>query len=199
MFLFLQHVYHLFHCHFTAQKTIFYFSKCSEKMVFLKRLHWNIIFLVLLGKMIFFREKMKDVFVKKIHENMTFYSNVLRRWSFQRNRTGTWSFLYYLERWYFFTWKYDIFSLGGKWKMIFLKKYMEIWYSLYICVNVTNMILLFYQKNQRRSPEKIHLKVIDILDWHSRKISNDPLYFHGDLHRYFHILLSSEKKRKLNI
>ena len=159
--------YHLFHCHFAAQKTIFYFSKCSEKMVFLKRLHWNIIFLVLSGKMIFFRqkmkndlchnnswkydiffkcsekmvfpkkshwnmiflvlsgkmiffrEKMKDVFVKKIHENMTFSSNVLKRWSFQRNRTGTWSFLYYLERLYFFTWKYDIFSLGGKWKMSF--------------------------------------------------------------------------------
>ena len=35
-------------------------------------------------------------------------------------------------------------------------------------------------------------------DWHSRshsrKSSNDSLYFYGDLHRRFHILLSSEKK-----
>ena len=56
------------------------------------------------------------------------------------------------------------------------------------------------KKNQRRSsPEKIHLKVTDILDSHSRKSFNDPLYFYGDLHRRFHILLSSEKKnRKLN-
>ena len=46
------------------------FLKCSEKMVFPKKLHWNMIFLVVLfGKMIFlfpenmilfFRRKMKD-------------------------------------------------------------------------------------------------------------------------------------------
>ena len=46
------------------------FFKCSEKMVFPKKLHWNMIFLVVLsGKMIFlfpenmilfFRRKMKD-------------------------------------------------------------------------------------------------------------------------------------------
>ena len=54
----------------TARKAIFPFSKCSEKMVFPKKLHWNMIFLVVLsGKMIFlfpenmilfFRQKMKD-------------------------------------------------------------------------------------------------------------------------------------------
>ena len=62
------------------------------------------------------------------------------------------------------------------------------------------MILHFCQKNQRRSSlEKIHLKVTDILDSHPRKSFNDSLYFYGDLHRRFHILLSSEKKnRKLN-
>ena len=102
----------------------------------------------------------------------------------------------------FFNQKY-IFSFDGKWKMIFLKKYMEIWYFLYICINVTNMISPFCQENQRRSsPEKMHLKMIYILDWHSRKSSNDSLYFYGDLHRRFHILLSSEKNqknRKLNI
>ena len=124
------------------------FSKCSEKMVFPKISHWNMIFLVLSGKMVLFYQK------------------------------------------------YDIFSLDGKSKMIFLKKYMEIWYFLYICINVTNMILPFCQKNQRRSsPEKIHLKVIDILDWHSGKISNNSLYFYVDLHRRFHILLSSERKK----
>ena len=42
--------------------------------------------------------------------------------------------------------------------------------------------------------------LINILDWHSRKSSNDSLYFYGDLYRRFYILLSSEKKiRKLNI
>ena len=67
---------------------------------------------------------------KKILENMTFFSNVPKRWNFQKNCTGIWSFSYYLERWYFFR-KHDIFPLGGKWKMIFLKKYIEIWYFLY--------------------------------------------------------------------
>ena len=70
------------------------------------------IFMVLLGKMIFLftenmilllGQKMKDdLSKKKIHENMIFYSNVLKRWSFQRDRAGTWSFLCYLERRYFF-------------------------------------------------------------------------------------------------
>ena len=73
--------------------------------------------------------------------------------------------LYYLERWYCFSGKYHIFSLEGKWKILFLRKYMEIWYFLYTGVNVTNMILPFCKKKQRwSSPEKIHLKVIDILD-----------------------------------
>ena len=53
--------------------------------------------------------------------------------------TGTWSFLYYLEKWFFFSRKHDIFSLGGKWKMIFLKKYTEIWYSLCTCTGATNV------------------------------------------------------------
>ena len=35
---------------------------------------------------------------------------------------------------------------------------------------------------------------IDILDWHSRKCSNDSLYFYGDLFKCFHILLSNKKK-----
>ena len=56
-------------CLFTARKTIFSFSRRSEKMVFPKKLSWNMIFLVLSGKMIFLfpenmilhvRRKMKD-------------------------------------------------------------------------------------------------------------------------------------------
>ena len=34
------------------------------------------------------------------------FPNILKRWSFQKHRTGIWSFLYYLERWYFFFPKY---------------------------------------------------------------------------------------------
>ena len=68
------------------------------------------IFLVLSGKMIFlFPEnmilhigrKIKDDLSEKIHGNMIFSLNLLKIWSFQRCCAGTWSFLYYLERWYF--------------------------------------------------------------------------------------------------
>ena len=85
-----------------AQKTTFYFYKCSKKIIFPKKLHWNMTFLVSSGKMIvyfpkkmilFFWWKMKDdlsqkkntwkydkffkcseklVFPEKLHWNMIF-------------------------------------------------------------------------------------------------------------------------------
>ena len=58
------------------------------------------------------------------------FSNILKRWSFQKNRTGIWSFLYYQERWYFFFPKIWSYSLDTKGKTIFLKKILEIWYFL---------------------------------------------------------------------
>ena len=58
------------------------------------------------------------------------FPDVLKRWSFQKNRAGIWSFLYYRERSCFFFPKIWSYTLDGKWKMIFLKKYTEIWYFL---------------------------------------------------------------------
>ena len=111
-------------------------------------------------------------------------------------KTSRWNvtFLYIWKDCIFFLGKHDFF-FDGKWKMIFLKKYMEIWYFLYICINVTNMILPFFKKSKRwSSPEKNTLEA----DWHSRshsrKSSISSLYFYEDLHRHFHILLSSETK-----
>ena len=85
---------------YTAQKNIISFSKCSEKMIFPKKWHWNGIFLVFSGNMIFLFPKNMMLFVrrkrkddlspkkkKKIHENML-SSNVLKRWFFQNNLTG---------------------------------------------------------------------------------------------------------------
>ena len=66
-----------------------------------------------------------------LHEKPYFlFPNVLKRWSFQKNCAGIWSFLYYRERWYFFFPKIWSYTLDGKRKMIFLKKYTEIWYFL---------------------------------------------------------------------
>ena len=51
--------------------------------------------------------------------------------------------------------KYDIFSLGKKWKkMIFIKKRMEMWYFLYIRVGAANMTLPSWQKKKILLPPK---------------------------------------------
>ena len=69
--------------------------------------------------------------IETLHEKPYFlFPDVLKRWSFQKNCGGIWSFLCYRERWYFFFPKIWSYTLDGKWKMIFLKKYTEIWYFL---------------------------------------------------------------------
>ena len=50
------------------------------------------------------------------------FPDVLKRWSFQENSAGIWSFLCYWEGWYFFFPKIWSYTLDGKWKMFFLKK-----------------------------------------------------------------------------
>ena len=94
-----------------------------------------------------------------------------------------------------------IFSLEGKWEMIFFKKYVGDRCFLCTPTGVTNVTpRSSVKKNQRWSyPAKMHLKMINVLDWHPRKSSSNSLCFHEDLSRRFHILLSSEKNMKLNI
>ena len=103
------------------------------------------IFLVLSGKVLFlfpenmillFRHKKKDDLSQKNTGNMIFSSDVLKRWSFQKIHAWTWSFFVISGKMVFlFSRKYYIFCLGGNWKkMIFIKKRVEIWYFLHVCV-----------------------------------------------------------------
>ena len=117
-------------------------------MVFPKKSRWNMIFLVLSGKMVFlfpenmilpFRRKIKYDLSQKIHGTMIFFSNVLRRWSFQKGLRRGMIFLALSGKMVFFARKQDIFSLGGKWEVTFLKKYMEKWYFLCTRAGVTNV------------------------------------------------------------
>ena len=147
------------------------------------------------------------IFLKKMHGNMIFSSNVLKNWSFRKNWDGIWSFLYHEERWYFFFLKIWYCFTDGKLKMIFLKKYMEIWSFLYVgkggisCMLVkavflfpTNMKWPFRQKSKDEFfPKNAHKDDISgitgkdgiyprkddigILDWNSRKSSNDSWTF----------------------
>ena len=77
------------------------FFRCSEKVVFLQKLHCNMIYFVISGKIVFL-----------------------------------------------FSQKYDIFSLDENF--------------LYICINVTNMILPFCQKSKDNLPKKYTKR------WHFR-------------------------------
>ena len=174
----------------TTLETIFSFSRRPEKMVFPKKSRWNMIFLVLSGKIIF---------LKKIHGNMTFSSNFLKRWYFQKGPRWDMIFLVLSGKMtFFFSRKHDSFSLGWKWEMTFLKKYKEIWYFLCTRTGVTNVVPhSSAKKNQRWSNSaKIHRNMIDVLDWHPRKSSSNSLYSHKDLYRRFHVLLSSEKNQE---
>ena len=82
--------------------------------------------------------KWKMIFLKKYTE-IYFLQMFWKDGLFSRDCAGTWSFLHYLERWYFFSRKHDIFSSGGKWEVIFFRKYMEIWNFLCTRTGVTNV------------------------------------------------------------
>ena len=132
---------------------------------------------------------------------MIFSSNVLKDGLSKKNTLEYELFCITWKDGIFFPEKHDIFSLDGKWKMIFLEKLMEIWYFPYMCINVRNMILPFWKKKKKNqrwfSPEKIRLKVIDILD---RILEKVPTIFctfmETIIHRRFHILLFSKKKQE---
>ena len=151
-------------------------------MFFPKKSPWNILFLVLSGKVtILFPESMilhpdgkwKMIFLKKIHGNMIFSSNNLKRLSFQKASRWEMIFLvlsgkvvFFPENVVFFPWTEDE---GG---VIFLKKYTETWYFLLIYSTLPCQ----KKENQRWSySAKIHLKVIDILAQHPRKSSSNSL------------------------
>ena len=122
-------------CHSTARKTISSFSKCSGKVVFPKKFHWSMFFIVSSGKMI---RKMKDEisqkkYMEKWHILQMFWKDGLFiKTALEYNLfllLGKMRFLF-PENIIFFLFYYYIFT-DGKWKMILLKKYMEMWCFLY--------------------------------------------------------------------
>ena len=133
---------------YAARKTIFSFSRRPEKMIFPKKSRWNLTFLLLRGNMTFFSPenmisapggKWKMIFLKKIHGNMIFSSNVLKRWSFQKGPCRYMIFLVLSQKILFFPQKHDIFSLDKKSGTTFLKKYIVVWYFLCTCTGVTDV------------------------------------------------------------
>ena len=168
------------------------------------------IFLVLFGKIMFlFLENMiltldrkwKMIFFQKKYKEIWYFPQVFRKEGLfkKKNRAETWSFLYYLERWYFFPKNTIFFPWPGSQRW---PSSRNTWIYDIFCVQVWVLqtwchALLPKKKNQRWSyPAKIHLKVIDFLDWHPGKSSNNSLYLHRDLYGRFHVMLSSQKKQE---
>ena len=56
------------------------------------------------------------------------FPNFLKRWYFQKNRAGIWSFLCYRERWYVFFQKILSYPQTENERSSFSKIYTEIWY-----------------------------------------------------------------------
>ena len=95
----------------TARKTIFPFSKCSEKMVFPKKCTG-------IGCFLYYQEISYLLFAKI----WSYSLDGNERWSFLKIYMEIWYFLYIQQRWYLFflqVWYYTFFR---KAKMIFSRK-----------------------------------------------------------------------------
>ena len=122
-------------CATTARKTIFSFSRRPEKMVFSKKSHWNMIFLVLLEKMIFlFLENMILHLKRKTKDDLSQKKYTEIRYFFQKGPRLDMIFLVLSGKTIFFpensifiawaecdrrhfsrnTWKYDIFCVQAR-------------------------------------------------------------------------------------
>ena len=109
---------------------IWYFLYCWERSCFFFPKTWSYTL----------DEKWKMIsFSKKINRNM-FPSGLLKRWSFQKGPRRDMIFLVLSGKMVSFSRILDTFSLVRKPEMIFLKKYMEIWYFLWIRTGVRNVV-----------------------------------------------------------
>ena len=109
------------------------------------------------------------VFLKKINGNMIYSSDVPKRWSYQKNCTEIWSFLYHEERWHFFFPKIWYLFYGRKTKddISRMKDDINAWKYDVFCMLVKmvflfprNMKLPFCQKKAKMIfSRKMHLKI----------------------------------------
>ena len=123
-----------YHC----TKTIFSFSKCFEKVVFPKKPHWNLIFIILSGKMIFlfpenlilfFRCQQKDNLSQKITWKYDIFFKCPEKMVFPKSLYLNMTFFVISWIWFFFffcnIWKDGISFLQKKWYFFFRREMKE--------------------------------------------------------------------------
>ena len=192
---------------FAARKTIFYFSGRYEKMVFPKKSRGNTIFLVLSGKIMFLftkniiwrlRPKIKDDLSQKntrkydiffkLSEKMVFWKRAARGHDLS---CIVWKDnIFSPKTWYFF--------LGLKLRNNLPQEiHGNKIFSVYTYGCYKRGATSLCQRNQRRSyPAKIHLKVIDVLDW--QRAPAILCTFMEAFTGVFMYRSPAKKKRKLN-
>ena len=164
------------------------------------------ILLVLLGKVMFLfpenmilhlRRKMKDDLSQKNTWKYDIFFKLSGKMVFSKRAGPGHDLSCIIWKDGIFSRKHDILSLGRKSEMTFLK---NTWKYDIFCVQLLVLKTWCHAPLPKKSKmvlsPKIHLKVIEVLYWHSRKGSNNSLYFHGDLYGRFHVLFSSEKKQE---
>ena len=128
----------------------------------------NVIFYVAKWSSLFtFLLEANVISVRNAHctKNHTFFLEMF--WKYRFFKKWHWNMIFVVLSWkmvFVFPriWSY---SLDGKWKMFFLKNYVEIWYFLYIWYRwyfffLQYDITLLSKKQRWFSPENVHLKII---------------------------------------
>ena len=147
-------------------------------MVFPKHLHWNIIFLVLSGKVMFlFPENMildgkwKMIFLKKKYTEIWYFVQTF--WKdglFKKGCAGTWSFFYYLKRWYFFPENFIFFPWAGSERWPFSRNTWKWKYDIFY-VHVRVLQMWSHAPLPKKSKIVLSRKNTPTGDWRSRLTS----------------------------
>ena len=111
---------------------------CTKNHIFFFQMFWKDISCIIRkddiffpeNMILFFRRKMKDDLSQKTTWKYDTFFKCSKKIVFPK--TPHWNFIVSSGKMAFLFLENMIFFLGCKWKMIFLKKYMEIWCSLYI-------------------------------------------------------------------
>ena len=167
---------------YTARKIIFSSSRRPENMVFPKWSYWNMIFLVLSGKIIFpfpenvilpLRRKMKDDLSQKNRRIYDIFFKRSEKKVFSKGPRWDMIFLLLSGKMVFFPENMIFFPCAESERRSFSRNTWNMIFSVYTCrcYKRDAMPLCPKKKSKMVLFREKHLKVNDVQDWYSRKSS----------------------------